>query len=248
MVIDELLPIALDYKQRLAELKASEQPPQGWYPHDSISNLWHLAKLLPADARDVTDLLSGRVADVGAADGEVAHFLAGLGHQVEVADHAATNWNGLEGARTLGRLLGTDVDVHDIDLDSQFRMPSDRYSLILFLGILYHLKNPYYVLEHMARYSEHILLSTRIARQTADGAVRLSEAPVAYLVDPYETNGDPTNFWIFSPEGLRRLVRRAGWDVLHEMTVGHTAGDSNPTNQDKDERAFMLLRRTGGEG
>lgn len=243
MLIDELLPQALEYKERLQNVKREEQPDQGWYPHDSISNLWHLDRLLPPGARDVSQLLAGRVADVGAADGEVAHFLAGLGIDVDVVDHSATNWNGLDGARRLGRLLSTDVAVHDVDLDSQFRMPAERYSLIIFLGILYHLKNPFYVLEQMVQHSDHLFLSTRVARQTADGGVRLADAPVAYLVDPFETNGDPTNFWIFSLPGLRRLVRRAGWDVLQEMTVGHTADDSDPTNQDKDERAFMLLRR-----
>jgi hypothetical protein len=63
--------------------------------------------------------------------------------------------------------------------------------------------------------------------------------PVAYLLDEREINDDPTNFWIFSHMGLRRLIDRSGWDILDFMSTGCTR-KSNPI--DRDERAFCLLR------
>lgn len=217
-----------------------------WYPHNSLSNLWHFDKLLTDGHRDLAKLIGGRtVADVGAADGDLAFFLARQGVTVDVVDNAATNWNSLRGARLLADHFDTSVTVHEIDLDAQFRLPRDSYGLVLLLGILYHLQNPFYVLKQLAGRAEHLLLSTRIARVTADGAVRLNDAPVAYLLDTFETNNDPTNYWIFSLPGLRRLFKRTGWAVLEEMTVGRTDGDSDPSGADRDERAFFLLRACG---
>jgi tRNA (mo5U34)-methyltransferase len=132
------------------------------------------------------------------------------------------------------------VGIHEVDLDSQFRLPRERYDLVCLLGILYHLKNPYFVLEQLARRTRYCVLSTRVARQTADGRVRLDGAPLAYLLAPDECNNDATNFWIFSMPGLLRLVDRCGWNVVAQRTVGDTRR-SNPSANDHDERAFLLL-------
>lgn len=155
-------------------------------------------------------------------------------------DWPATNWNSLRGARRLKDLLRSAVAIHEVDLDSQFRLPRDRYGLVILLGILYHLKNPFFVLEQVARASRFCLLSTRVACQTTDGAVRLNAAPLAYLLAPDECNNDATNFWIFSLPGLLRLADRCGWNVLAQRTVGDTVR-SNPSSPQHDERAFLLL-------
>jgi len=57
--------------------------------------------------------------------------------------------------------------------DRPFTLPHDAYDVVLFLGILYHLRNPFYVLEELARRTTHLLLSTRIARRyrNAEGDV-----------------------------------------------------------------------------
>jgi hypothetical protein len=71
--------------------------------------------------------------------------------------------------------------------------------------------------------------------------VDLQNVPAAYLVSPDETNNDPTNYWIFTNPGLRRILDRTGWDVLDYMTVGNTL-NSNPATSEGDERAFCLVR------
>ena len=239
----KVLEAAAAFAVVLDEAKSKDHPRGGWYPYGSLNNIWAIDRLLPPDHRDLKQLTAGGpVADVGAADGDMAYFLNSLGIPTEIIDNPPTNFNSLEGAALLGRLLEVEVPIHSVDLDSQFTLPYANYSLILFLGILYHLENPYYALKAMARHSRYLLLSTRIAAQTVDGQVALGKAPVAYLVDPYETNNDPTNFWIFSMPGLRRLVSRCGWEIVSELTVGRTDGDSNPSQADRDERAFMLLR------
>ena len=231
------------------ELRAAKQhlaPADLWYPYQSLDNLAHLNRLLTPGHRDLQALADRRpIADIGGADGDLAFLLARQGFTVDVIDWGPTNFNGLRGVRLLADHFATTVSVHEIDLDAQFQLPREDYGLVLLLGILYHLQNPLYILRQLARRSRHMLLSTRIARVTADRSVRLDRAPVAYLVDPAETNNDSTNWWIFSPPGLRRLLDRAGWDVLDQITVGRTRGDSNPAQPDRDERAFCLVRSRG---
>jgi len=133
------------------------------------------------------------------------------------------------------------VTIRSVDLDAQFPLSGEKYDVIFLLGILYHLKNPFFVLESLARITKYCFVSTRIAKQTADGQ-RLSPYPVAYLVGPQECNNDDTNFWIFSDGGLKRLIERTGWNVLSYVTIGDTI-NSTPADPDRDERAFCFLEK-----
>ena len=227
----------------MEELKAQLSPRDfSFYPYGTLHNVRHLERLLTGENRDLARLIaSKRVLDIGAADGDLAFFLESHGAQVDVVDYGPTNYNGTRGVRLLAETLGSSVRVHEVDLDSQFRLPDERYSLAVFLGILYHLKNPYYALEALSSRAEWCLLSTRVARVTPDGACILRGQPLAYLVGEDELNHDSTNFWIFSEFGLRRLLERTGWDVLDLITVGNQE-DSDPARPDKDERAFCLAR------
>lgn len=239
----EMLDRAAQWQQRL--LSAKSEPPtadRSWYAYDILSNLWHLQHLVDQLPESTLDLFrEGRVADIGAADGDLSYFLEHLGLTVDLIDWPATNWNGLEGARALGQRLGSrNVSIHEVDLDTQFRLPTERYDLVFFLGILYHLKNPFYILEKLATHSRFCFLSTRIARQTADRRLDLEQAPVAYLLDPEECNNDATNFWIFSAPGLIRLAERSGWHVRATYRVGDTE-QSDPSSEEHDERMFLAL-------
>ena len=229
---------ALAFMTEIDALKAAIDPNFQWYPYGSLNNFVHLKPLFAQFP--LPQLLGDRPAlDIGAADGDLAFFLERLGHAVEVIDHAPTNFNGLRGARLLADRLNSAVVIHDVDLDSYFALPSTRYDLVFFLGILYHLKNPFLVLESLSKVTKYLLLSTRIARFTP-WAEPIRHLPVAYLLDPTEANNDSTNYWIFSETGLLRLFDRSGWDVLAHRSVGDTES-SDPARPDHDERCFALL-------
>lgn len=203
--------------------------------------------MLHGENRDLGRLSAGlSVADIGGADGDLAFALEQkCGWEVDLVDTAATNQNGLRAAYALRDQLGAGIQIVDVDLDAQFRLPRERYGLVLLLGVLYHLQNPFYTLRQLARHADHCILSTKVARLAGDPYVDVADLPIAYLVAPTEANSDPTNYWMFSPAGVERIVSRAGWSVLERLNVGDTIA-SDPSSPEHDERMFVLLRSAAG--
>ena len=229
-------------EQELWETKLLHRTKSFWYPYATLRNIPVLEQLLAKVGLDLPELCRGKygtVADVGAADGDLAFFLEELGFSVDVIDYEYTNFNRLNGARILKKVLNSSINIRSIDLDSPGQLIADRYDAVFLLGVLYHLKNPFFILERLARITRYCFLSTRIARQTADGSP-LSKYPVAYLLETEECNNDTTNFWIFSDTGLKRLIHRTGWNILAYTTLGDT-NNSTPADPNHDERAFCVL-------
>jgi tRNA (mo5U34)-methyltransferase len=236
--------LARETEKNLWEIKLAHRPKAFWYPYSTLHNVPVLEELCSQASLPLLELCRGtygKVADIGAADGDLAFFLEKLGLSIEAIDNEYTNFNRLEGARTLKEALNSSVGIESLDLDSQFTLAGQKYDVIFFLGTLYHLKNPFFVLESLARLTKYCFLSTRIAKQTPDGSP-LAPYPLAYLVGPQECNDDDTNFWIFSDQGLKRLIDRTGWNLLGYLTIGDTR-NSTPADRDRDERAFCLLQR-----
>ncbi len=236
--------LATATEENLWNIKLNHCPKSFWYPYSTLRNVALLEKLSEMAGLQLLDLCRGaheKVADIGAADGDLAFFLEKQGLSVDVIDNEYTNFNGLKGARTLKEALNSSVAIQSVDLDSQFSFTEQKYNAVFFLGILYHLKNPFFVLESLAQVTRYCFVSTRIAKQTGDGQP-LSKYPVAYLLGPQECNNDDTNFWIFSEQGLKRLVDRTGWNLLSYLTIGDTAA-STPADPQRDERAFCLLEK-----
>ena len=235
-----MLEKSMQFSKRLEEKKKQIDSNFPWYPYGILNNFIHLQEIF--NRRPMGDLVrSGqKILDIGAADGDLSFFLESLGYELDVIDNAPTNFNNLKGVRLLREWLDSKIGIYEIDIDNQFKTPDAQYDLIFFLGILYHIKNPYHVLESLSRISKHIIVSTRIAKFTPDGT-DISKSSLAYLLGPNESNNDSTNYWIFSDAGLRKIFDRCGWEVLEMLSVGDTK-KSNPCDQNHDERAFALLR------
>jgi tRNA (mo5U34)-methyltransferase len=235
--------MAVATEQSLWKIKLAHRAKSFWYPYATLRNVAILERLSTMAELNLLQLCRGqygKIADIGAADGDLAFFLEKQGLAVDMIENESTNFNRLEGARILKHALDSSVTIRSVDLDSQFPLSDEKYDAILLLGTLYHLKNPFLILERLARMTRYCFVSTRIARQTADGQP-LSRYPIAYLLGAQECNNDDTNFWIFSEEGLKRLIDRTGWSVLSYLTIGDTT-NSTPADPDRDERAFCLLQ------
>jgi len=158
-------------------------------------------------------------------------------------DYSQTNFNDLRGARKLKSYLNSNVTIIDKDIDCQFDLEG-QYKVAFALGILYHLKNPMYFLQKLALLSEYMFLSTRVTCFLPDRKTNIKDTPIAYLLAPRESNNDPTNYWIFSQGGLKRVLNRSGWQVIDFATFG-SVDNSTPQDFDRDERAFVFAKRYG---
>jgi len=246
MTGSELLERSIPFRRKLGALKKA-RPEVLWYPYDSLTNLAHIERLLKAQPRNMLDLLPNRrVLDVGTGDGDVAFFLESLGFEVEAIDLAASNHSALVGFRTLHETLRSRVKLHELDIDRQFSLEGQEYGLALSLGLLYHLKNPYYFLEELSYRAHYCLASCKVADVLEDGAGRDQRgAPLAYLLEPDELNEDNSNFWVFTESCLKRLFNRSGWVVLDTLRVETVPVAT--VNGAGDARVFALLasRRLG---
>ena len=214
-----------------------------WYAYDSLANFTQLKRLFDEAGLDSDTMLSGSaVLDVGCADGDFAFALESLGARVTAVDHPRSSQNGMKGVRALKSALGSSLELLEMDIDRSFDLEQRQFDFAFILGVLYHVKNPFYVLETVARHTRYCAVSTRIARYFPQ---QLTDSPIAYLLSEDELNADNSNFWIFSPAGFSRLLERSHWRVLASFSVGDSV-NSRPDTIEHDERIFCLLESTYG--
>jgi tRNA (mo5U34)-methyltransferase len=241
----EIIDRRTQFAERLAEAKIEPLPLQlSWYPYDSIASIDHMVPFFQRHFSDFERAFhSGPLIDIGGGDGDISLFFASLGCKVAAADNPRHNHNWMAGVRALRERLDLPVEIHELDADTATQLPGGTYGLAIFLGVLYHLKNPYLALKTLANQSRYCVLSTRVADVTKSG-VPIKDEPVAYLLDHRETNNDPTNQWIFSPAGLERIVKRSGWRIIDELTRGCTES-SNPVDLDKMPESLCSCAAVG---
>jgi len=243
---------AVEFAARLDEVKAgkSEAPWWGWYPYKILpAFIDQLDSLLNGEHRRLFDDPAGRrIADIGAADGDLGFFLETIGFNVDLIDGGDESVRELRllPPRLLKKALNSSADIYGVDLDHDFKLPG-TYDLVFFLGVLYHLRNPMLALEALSRSTRYCILSTKVAhhvptrgRMGRKKLVDVSQLPVAYLLDAFEVNpDDDTNYWVFSEASLRRVLSRSGWKVLEYMTMGNP--DAEPASAN-EARAWCLLQ------
>lgn len=95
------------------------------------------------------------------------------------------------------------------------------FDLVLFYGVLYHTKHPWYALEKIASVcTGELLLQTLITDDPAYRDKSLSWFhPFGIQSGPPENpQYDPTVFWVPTPECTRNLVRAAGFAGVEDVT------------------------------
>ncbi|BDC49099.1 hypothetical protein F183_A14150 [Bryobacterales bacterium F-183] len=215
---------ALAFRERLGRVKRStdlsDLADAGWYPFDTLNCFSILDRFLRGPQRELLSLSGGEpMLDLGCGDGDLSFFLESMipaGPAIHTMDFPASNHNGMGGVYRLREVLESRIQIEPVNLDSQFVLPQARYGLTFFLGVLYHLKNPIYVLEQLAEHSRYCVFSTKISNDAGSTAKLL------------DTPEDETNFWEFSRIGLERLLKRCGWTVVQfELVTDSKDGHPN---------------------
>ncbi len=172
-----------------------------------VDTAYRLALLdLPASLEGLS------VLDIGAWDGFFSFECERRGaSRVVAADHYS--WHGpgwgTKAAFQLAReALGSRVE--DVDIDVMDLSPErvGTFDVVLFLGVLYHLRHPLLALERVASVTGNLLIL-----ETVVDMVGIRRPAMAFYPDR-ELNGDPTNWWGPNVPAVRGMLTSVGFQQV----------------------------------
>jgi tRNA (mo5U34)-methyltransferase len=154
--------------------------------------------------------LSGRsVLDIGAWDGFFSFEAERRGASRVLATDSycwsGEGWGTKEGFLTASRILGSRAD--DLEIDVMDLSP-DRigtFDLVLFVGVLYHMRHPLLALERVASVTGDQLIFD------SHTAMIEERDPVMLFYPGSELNNDPTNWWGPNPPAVEAMLRDVGF-------------------------------------
>ena len=156
------------------------------------------------------DLCGLTVLDIGAWDGAFSFEAERRGASRVVAVDSfcwsGTGWGTKDGFDCARRLLGSKVKDYELEVLELSPNNVGRFDLVLFLGVLYHIKHPLLALERVASVSRsHLILWTQV--DLAD----LDRPAMAYYPEK-ELNDDPTNWWGPNPLAVESMLKTVGFN------------------------------------
>jgi tRNA (mo5U34)-methyltransferase len=177
-----------------------------------VDTAYRLALLdLPASLEGLS------VLDIGAWDGFFSFECERRGaSRVVAADHYS--WHGpgwgTKAAFQLAReALGSRVE--DVDIDVMDLSPErvGTFDVVLFLGVLYHLRHPLLALERVAS-----VTANQLILETVVDMVGIRRPAMAFYPGR-ELNGDPTNWWGPNVPAVRGMLTSVGFQQVRATTT-----------------------------
>jgi tRNA (mo5U34)-methyltransferase len=153
------------------------------------------------------------VADVGACDGFFSFEAERRGAERVVAfDSYIWQVRGRTGFDLARRVLGSEVEpveMEVVDLSPEH----GSFDLTLFLGVLYHLRDPLLALERVASITRNMLV--------LESHVDLlgSRRPAGAFYPGAELMNDPTNWWGLNPPAIEAMLRVVGFSRVRRICV-----------------------------
>jgi tRNA (mo5U34)-methyltransferase len=159
------------------------------------------------------------VLDIGAWDGFFSFEAERRGaSRVVATDYYAwrgLGWgtgNGKAGFELARRTLESRVE--DVDIDVMELTPEriGTFDVVLFLGVLYHVRHPLLALERVASVTSDLLIL-----ETVIDMVGFRRPVVAFYPDR-ELGGDPTNWWGPNVPAVHAMLRSVGFERVRTVT------------------------------
>jgi tRNA (mo5U34)-methyltransferase len=158
---------------------------------------------LPADLRGKT------VLDVGAWDGAYSFEAERRGaDRVLATDHfcwSGPGWGSKDGFDLAREVLGSKVDDLDIDVPELSPETVGEFDVVLFLGVLYHLKNPLEALYRLAAITREMLILETVVD------LFYIRRPAIAIYPGSELSNDPTNWCGPNPPAVQAMLRCVGF-------------------------------------
>jgi tRNA (mo5U34)-methyltransferase len=183
------------------------------------------------DALQLPEDLSGqRVLDIGARDGYFSFECERRGAAEVVAiDYLTPEETGFPIAR---QLVGSEVELRQANVYDLTPEEYGTFDLVLFLGVLYHLRDPMLALDKIAGVSRgRAIVETQMiddALLGADGEFKrlvdldpeLERIPLMQFYPGRALNNDPTNVWAPNEACLAAMLEESGFAVTSQLRLG----------------------------
>ena len=158
---------------------------------------------LPRDLRGLS------VMDIGAWDGAFSFEAERRGASRVVAVDSfcwsGQGWGTKDGFECARRVLNSKVEDRELEVLDLSPESVGVFDLVLFLGVLYHMKHPLLVLERVASVCRgQLILWTQIDLASVD-------RPAMAFYPGTELNNDPTNWWGHNPAAVNAMLTTAGF-------------------------------------
>ncbi len=171
-----------------------------------------------------SDLSGIRLADVGASNGFFSFEARKRGAHVVAFDFRHKDNSGFGLLQHINGMA--EIQHHQINVLDLTPEEHGRYDIVLALGLLYHVSDPYLALSNCAALSQKRLLIESYCIDTTDSPDVGGEPIMRFIADPARfagyghVNNDRTNFWGFSSTCLRQMVEDVGFAVARMRLAG----------------------------
>ncbi len=147
------------------------------------------------------------VLDVGAWDGFYSFECEKRGARVTAIDNDQ-HLQGHKGFDVAKAILGSKVEHYDMDLFDVPEKLKREFDIVLFMGVLYHLKDPLRALETLFKVTRDLLVLESHYIEFGD------EIPLMRFYPGTELNNDPTNWWGPNIPALISMLKVAGFRAV----------------------------------
>lgn len=206
------------------------------------------------------NLQGKRVLDIGCSDGFYSFECERRGavYVLAVDDFSSVYVDAPAGFHVAHEILQSKVEFRECNFMTLTPQDVGQFDVVLFLGVLYHLRHPLLALEHLAELcKEQLIIETLVAppmNSILDRAFfslmallcksRRRQYPVDFqgkymeFYEGEEVNHDPTNWWAPSIECLKAMLRSCGFCGIEEISDSGSLIAFSP-NHGTDAEQFM---------
>jgi tRNA (mo5U34)-methyltransferase len=115
------------------------------------------------------------------------------------------------------RIIAPDMEAYDLDISELTPESIGTFDVVLFSGVLYHLRHPLLTLEHVA-----LLANQTLVVETHMDAAE-SQRPAMTFYPGRELNNDPSNWWGPNRPCVEAMLRDVGFeDVAFRQNPCHS--------------------------
>jgi tRNA (mo5U34)-methyltransferase len=156
------------------------------------------------------------VLDIGAWDGYFSFECERRGaSRVVAADYYSwhdAGWGTKAGFQLAREVLGSRVEDVDIDVMDLSVERLGTFDVVLFLGVLYHVRHPLLALEKVASVAHDLVIVDTVVDMLGIGR------PAMAFYPERELNNDPTNWWAPNVPAMHAMLRSVGFDEVRTVT------------------------------